>query len=174
VPFDDAQAPDVPSELFSKFAGTDRDRSRNVGDPAKSIYRVAITMPDFGGVKVWGDFNPRKHEFVPVEIDALTLDDWSKRTITGDGFTEGALIPKPGEKAKAAVTGEWVVVKVGTASEHQSTERRYVWLKGTKHWGSYMARTLGPKGTASLLGNIVDELGSKHTSKRMPARISMG
>jgi hypothetical protein len=29
---------------------------------------------------------------------------------------------------------------------------------GAAHWGNRMANTLGPRGTASLLGNVVEQL----------------
>jgi hypothetical protein len=138
-----AQPADLDSAIWDKFAATNAGRTQNPNDPATRVYHVAYDVPAFGGVRVWGSFDPRSNRFTPEQLDDSDLEDWSARMITGTGYTDGTDV----------VTGSWEMVQVGSWN--------YVRLVDTgdaSHWGSRGANTSGPRGVKSQLGSIVEGL----------------
>src|SRR3954447_3361959 len=143
----DERPDDIDQTAWAQFAGVNAGRTTAPNDPASRTYHVAVTVPDFGNVKVWGTFDPREKQFAPEELDPTAIDDWSGRAIAGAGYTDGPLTGEP------RVKGTWSLVTVGSY--------RYVTLTeggGKRHWGGFADNTRGPRGTASLLGNVVEAL----------------
>lgn len=140
------QPSDVDDAVWDKLAATNAGRTQNPNDPATRVYYVAYDVPAFGGVRVWGSFDPRSNRFTPEQVDDSDLEDWSARMITGTGYREGT----------DDVTGSWETVAVGTWNY-----LRLVDTGDTSHWGSRGANTSGPRGVTSQLGTIVERLGPR-------------
>lgn len=147
---------DLSAALWDKFAATNAGRTENANDPATRLYYVAYDVPAYGGVRAWGTFDPRTKVFSPDQLDDSELEDWSGRTITGRGYTEG----------QDTVTGDWSLVQVGTW-----TYVRLVDTGDTSHWGNRGVNTRGPRGPQSQLGVIVAGL-SPATLTMQPITIS--
>jgi hypothetical protein len=143
----DVKPDDIEQTAWDQFVGVNAGRTASPADGAARVYHVAVSVPDFGGVTVWGAFDPRAKRFTPEQLDAAAIDDWSGRTVAGAGFTDGPLVGEP------RVKGTWSIVTVG--------QYRYVTLTATggqRHWGGWADNTQGPRGTASQLGNVVSAL----------------
>jgi hypothetical protein len=149
---------DIAEAAWGRFERTASGRTAFADDPAKRTYYVSMKVPGWGEAEIWGEFDPRTSTFTPDQIDGGSLDDWNDRSIGGSGYTDG---PLAGEEP--AVKGAWAMVTVGT--------RNYVVLNGADgavHWGNRMANTRGPRGAASLLGTVVEQLSATTTLTMEP------
>ena len=150
----DDKPDDVDQTAWDQFDEVNSGRTAFPDDDSRRLYYVQVKAGDFGNVKVWGTFDPREKTFAPEQLDPTALEDWSGRTVAGAGYTDGPLVGEP------RVKGSWSIVTVG--------QYRYVTLTesgGKRHWGGFADNTRGPRGTASLLGNVIEPLAATDTEE---------
>lgn len=144
----DTKPGDIDQTAWDQFEAVNAGRTEWADDPSRRRYHVQVTVPDYGGVKVWGTFDPRSKQFSPTELDPAAIDDWYDRTIAGAGYSDGPLVG-----GEPSVAGTWQIVTVGQYQYVTLTESG-----GVRHWGGYADNTRGPRGTASQLGTVVSAL----------------
>jgi hypothetical protein len=156
----DVKPADIDQTAWDQFDEVNTGRTSYPDDDERRTYWVQVRAMDFGGVKVWGEFDPREKLFTPQQIDQLAFDDWSNREAGGRGYSDGPMTDPP------TVQGRWSIVSVGG--------NQYVTLVesgGKRHWGGNGDR-LRLRG--ETLGTVIaqnDKLTNKTTESMAPFRI---